>query len=74
MKLRSGDLELAAEWLRANEGEGGEAGACHRVAEFLDRLARKRHRENVLRAAARSSGIPIRNARRILKEREGRDR
>lgn len=36
------DLLVAADWLDCNEGEGGEAEACNRVARLLVKMAEQR--------------------------------
>lgn len=55
-------LDVAAQWLRLNEGELGEAEACKAVADYLDWKAR----ETDLRAHAREAGVPVALLRRKL--------
>lgn len=49
------DMELAAEWLRSNEGDNGESETCSRVATWLDAYAL----EMQIRAAARKVGCTV---------------
>jgi hypothetical protein len=51
------DLELAIEWLRLNEGEAGEAEACSRAADFLERELKRRERDAVARSYAKEKGL-----------------
>jgi hypothetical protein len=49
------DIQLAAEWLRCNEGDDGESEACSRVATWLDNYAL----DQEVRAAARQAGCTV---------------
>lgn len=59
-------FDIAAEWLRNNEGRDGEADACKTVAAWLDALVTGRR----LRKVARDGGVPVRKLRRKLAELE----
>lgn len=61
------DLEMAAEWLRCNEGDGGESESCSRVATWLDTYAR----ESAERAAARKVGCTVQYFRKYMAEKLG---
>lgn len=55
-------IRMAAEWLRINEGEEGEAQACHAVADWIEHEADER----VLRSEARKAGVTVARLRRML--------
>lgn len=59
------DLKLAAEWLRANEGEDGESETCSRVATWLDNYAM----DSQVRSAARKVGCTVKYFRKYMAER-----
>ena len=63
-KPSEADFELAACWLRINDGDNGESEACNRVAEWLD----ERRRASRIREAAREAGIPVAMIRARLKQ------
>lgn len=58
------DMEMAAEWLRCNEGADGESEACSRVATWLDAYAR----ESAVRAGARKVGCTVRYFKKYMAE------
>lgn len=60
------DLETAAEWLGINEGDEGEAEACQRVAAWLRGEAARRLDAAAIRGAAKTAGVPLRVARKLL--------
>lgn len=47
------DLDVAIEWLEINDGEGGEADSCRRVAAFLKAEIKKR----IIHAEARKNSV-----------------
>lgn len=55
-------MTAAAEWLRINEGEEGEAEACEAVADWLDQQAEAK----TLRLIAREHGVPVAAVRKRL--------
>lgn len=57
-------IEQAAEWLRINEGDEGEAEACHAVADWI--LAVDDDRS--LRLQARRAGVTVARLRRAIAE------
>lgn len=59
------DLDLAAEWLRCNEGTDGESEACSRVATWLNKCAA----ESEMRSAARAAGCTVRYFRKHMADR-----
>lgn len=56
------DMSLAAEWLRANEGDSGESDSCMRVATWLDDQVQQAQ----VREAAHSAGFKVGDVRRVL--------
>ena len=61
-------VDIAAAWLRSNEGDGGEAEACAAVAAWIEHEAY----EGELRSAARKGGVSVARLRRKLAEQSGR--
>lgn len=55
-------LTIAATWLRLNEGDEAEQGACIAVANWLDEFAL----QDMLRKEARKAGIPVKALRKRL--------
>ena len=55
-------MHLAAEWLRINEGEEGEAEACEAVADWLE----EQSEAQMLREIAREQGVPVATVRKRL--------
>lgn len=49
-------------WLRSNEGDAYESGACAAVAKWIELELRDR----ALKEVARKAGVPIRRARRMI--------
>jgi uncharacterized membrane protein len=64
------DLELAAEWLDVNEGDAGEAEACHRVAEWLRAEADRRGQDRIVRRLAKEAGTTVQHARAFYERRQ----
>lgn len=64
MTIRPTDqqIETALLWLRGNEGDEYESGACAAVARWIENEMRDR----ALKQAARKAGVPIAKARRAL--------
>jgi hypothetical protein len=60
------DLDVAAQWLRVNEGENGEAESCRRVARWLEKLVRDADERRV----AKEGGVSVRTLRSVM-ERNG---
>lgn len=60
------DLELAALWLDCNEGDDGEADACHRVAAWLEAEISQRLERRAARQISRETGAPMSAARLAL--------
>lgn len=56
------DMSLAAEWLRANEGEDGESDSCLRIATWLDDQVQQAQ----IREAAHAAGFKVGDVRRVL--------
>ena len=46
-------LEVAAEWLLYNEGDGGEAEGCRVVSQWLTHLAKEDRDREAVKAAVR---------------------
>jgi hypothetical protein len=67
MRLTPDQILTAAEWLDVNEGEDGEATACHAVAAWLTALAVKRKTDSAVRSIARQTGRSLRESRVALK-------
>lgn len=57
-------IEVAADWLRYNEGEGHEGAACRAVADWIEALALD-HR---LKSLARENQIPVAVFRRRVRQ------
>ncbi len=55
-------IYLAAEWLRINEGEEGEAEACEAVADWLE----EQSEAQMIREIAREQGVPVATIRKRL--------
>lgn len=65
MKMPSTEaIDIAVEWLQANEGVGQEGDACKAVAAWLDHV----NREAWIRHEARARGVPVARLRRKLAE------
>lgn len=62
------DLEHAVRWLECNEGKGGEAEACKRVAEWVDQLIADRERAAAVRKVAKETGRSPAEVRARLKQ------
>jgi hypothetical protein len=56
------DIEIAAQWLEANEGGDGEAESCRRVAAWLDAQASAIEE----RRTARAASVPVAKLRQVL--------
>lgn len=61
-------LDIAAQWLRVNEGDNGEAEACRIVAERLEREIASREDSAAIREAARQLGLPVAVVRSRLRK------
>jgi hypothetical protein len=61
MKLPTDALDIAISWLRANEGDNGEADACNAVADWLE----QEEQSKLLRKAAREAGVPVAKLRKL---------
>jgi hypothetical protein len=70
-KISIEDMQLASEWLRANDGDGGEAEAMERVAAWLDEEVKKRELAQGVRAAVAKYGVSPARAREVLKRKLG---
>jgi|GEM_PF-2718621 len=57
-------IVVALDWLRCNEGTGGEAEACREVADWIAATVDDAN----LRNAARRAGVPLSRLRRRLAE------
>ena len=55
-------MRVAALWLEANEGDGGEAQACKRVAEWLEAQAQAATERDI----CRRSRVPVATVRKRL--------
>ena len=61
------DMDAAIEWLRVNEGDGGERESCERVASWLATEQSRRIERNGIRKIAREHGVPEKRARQAWK-------
>ncbi|XAI96367.1 hypothetical protein [Microcystis phage Mae-JY30] len=66
------DLEVAATWLEANEGEDGEQFSCLRVASWIRKEQARRINEAAIRSAAKAAGVPLRIAKSVAKRQGGK--
>ena len=55
-------MDTAAEWLRINEGDEGEAEACEAVADWLEQQAEAQ----MMREMAREQGVRVSDLRARL--------
>jgi rRNA-processing protein FCF1 len=58
-------LDTAIAWLRANEGDQGEAGRCAAVADYLEAV----EQDAMIKQAARKAGVPVSMVRKRLQGR-----
>lgn len=56
------DMEVAALWLEANEGDAGESDSCKRVAIWLLKQAENKE----LRILARENGVRVTDLRKAI--------
>lgn len=57
-------LDVAISWLRANEGDNGEAQKCQIVADWIELV----ERDDYIRRTAREMGVPVALARKRIAE------
>jgi hypothetical protein len=65
-RVSTDDLNIAAAWLEANEGDEGEAEACQRVAAFLHAEIDRRHKAAAVRVIAREKNVSPAMVRKAL--------
>lgn len=64
MAVSKQDLATAAAWLECNEGDQGEADACHRVADWIQAEIERRE----VAAMARQNGVKVSTVRHAIRK------
>jgi alpha/beta superfamily hydrolase len=67
MTIMADRMRRAADWLRCNDGEEGEAEDCTAVADWLEDEATRRDEEALARKIARGAAVSVPAARRAIK-------
>lgn len=60
------DMDVAAQWLRINEGELGEMESCQRVAEWLELQIKA----SEFRSFCKAARVSVKKARKYLRSQE----